>query len=422
MTRVTEEPRILIVGAGLAGLAAAVVLGRHGLPVRVLEASERSGGRAGGDVVDDCVVDRGFQVLFPAYPHLRQVLDPADLDLKPFNRGAWLRDADGRWRSLVDPRQNPAALADLVGAPWWRAGDALALLRLTWKSLRASGRDPGYRPAGDTATLLREAGVSRELTEAFFLPFFGGIQLDDDLGGRAEDTLHYWHMLAGGGAALPARGMQTLPDRLATLAQADIIHGAQVVDWLVTRGRVTGARTADGRKWTAQAVLLATEPSSWSHLLPELPRPPGRAACSLHILTDVPLIPGRRLLLGRAADPFRVACPVSAAAPSYAPSGQHQTVFQLRTRLQGTDHEQLMQQLVASLAPGRPIQPRLLAAHEDRHAQHVLPVGGLPLPAEPRPGLFLATDAQVRSSIDGAIAAGMNAAHRLEEALRTLAP
>jgi phytoene dehydrogenase-like protein len=48
---------VLVVGAGIGGLAAALALAARGLAVRVLEAGARPGGKAGIVEVDGVVVD-----------------------------------------------------------------------------------------------------------------------------------------------------------------------------------------------------------------------------------------------------------------------------------------------------------------------------------------------------------------------------
>lgn len=62
---------VIVVGAGLAGLACAATLEDAGFETVVLEATDRVGGRANSDEVDGFLLERGFQVLNPAHPHLR---------------------------------------------------------------------------------------------------------------------------------------------------------------------------------------------------------------------------------------------------------------------------------------------------------------------------------------------------------------
>ena len=79
---------VIVVGAGLAGLATALRLAREGLDVVVVEAAERAGGRVVTDHVDGLLLDRGFQLLNPAYPALRRGVELEALDLFVAERGA----------------------------------------------------------------------------------------------------------------------------------------------------------------------------------------------------------------------------------------------------------------------------------------------------------------------------------------------
>ena len=72
---------VVIVGAGLAGLACARTLQRHGVEVTVLEASDGVGGRVRTDLVDGHRLDRGFQILLTAYPEAQRVLDLDRLEI-----------------------------------------------------------------------------------------------------------------------------------------------------------------------------------------------------------------------------------------------------------------------------------------------------------------------------------------------------
>jgi phytoene dehydrogenase-like protein len=62
---------VTIIGAGIAGLTAAVYLQRQGHKVQILEASERAGGRIKTDLVEGFKLDNGFQVLLTAYPETK---------------------------------------------------------------------------------------------------------------------------------------------------------------------------------------------------------------------------------------------------------------------------------------------------------------------------------------------------------------
>ena len=58
-----SEADVLVVGAGIGGLAAALSLAARGCAVRVLEAGQRPGGKAGTAEVDGVVIDTGPSVL-----------------------------------------------------------------------------------------------------------------------------------------------------------------------------------------------------------------------------------------------------------------------------------------------------------------------------------------------------------------------
>src|SRR5215212_2780641 len=101
--------RVIVVGAGLAGLTCAKVLSERGTEVVVFEASDGVGGRVRTDEKDGFLLDRGFQVYFTSYPVSRRHLDHAKLDLRNFDPGAIVcRDANKS--VLSDPLRDPKAL------------------------------------------------------------------------------------------------------------------------------------------------------------------------------------------------------------------------------------------------------------------------------------------------------------------------
>ena len=121
---------ILIVGAGLAGLTCAKVLVEAGHDVRVLEASDHVGGRVRTDAnAEGFLLDRGFQVLFTAYPQVARHLDLAALKPRALIPGAVLI-RDGVWHEAGDPLQRLSLLAPTLSNPLLTFGDKLRTMRL----------------------------------------------------------------------------------------------------------------------------------------------------------------------------------------------------------------------------------------------------------------------------------------------------
>ena len=129
--------KIAIIGAGWAGLAAAVYLTDAGHPVVVFEASHHVGGRARALPVPRCLpdgtvasLDNGQHILIGAYTHtlalLRQVgIDPLAclLDL-PMT----LKRPDGRGLRFANLPTPLDALGGILGATGWSLADKLSLL------------------------------------------------------------------------------------------------------------------------------------------------------------------------------------------------------------------------------------------------------------------------------------------------------
>ena len=111
MATSTQTPDV-IVGAGISGLACAAALVAAGRRPVVLEASDGVGGRLRTDIVDGYRLDRGFAVLFEAYPEARAQLDLQALDLRPFAPGADVYLGGGRMATLSDPLRAPRSIFD----------------------------------------------------------------------------------------------------------------------------------------------------------------------------------------------------------------------------------------------------------------------------------------------------------------------
>ena len=82
------DSRVVVGGGGLAGLVAARRLAEAGFDVTLFERDPDVGGRVRSTHADGFTFDRGFQVLFTAYPAAKRELDYGALDLRAFSPGA----------------------------------------------------------------------------------------------------------------------------------------------------------------------------------------------------------------------------------------------------------------------------------------------------------------------------------------------
>lgn len=122
---------VLVVGGGWAGLAAAVELARHAVPVTLLEASRQLGGRARAVRFGEHRVDNGQHLLLGAYTAVLEMLKVLAV----------------REDSVL--RRSPLHLQFLDGATSisLRAPRLPAPLHLAWGMLRARGLSLGQRVA-----------------------------------------------------------------------------------------------------------------------------------------------------------------------------------------------------------------------------------------------------------------------------------
>ena len=84
----TGSRTVIVIGAGLAGLSCARQLADAGQSVRVLEASDRVGGRLGSRTVDGVCCDLGFQVSMSNYSALESLVPRSTVRRHAFISGA----------------------------------------------------------------------------------------------------------------------------------------------------------------------------------------------------------------------------------------------------------------------------------------------------------------------------------------------
>lgn len=402
---------VVIVGAGLAGLTCARRLQADGASCVVLEASDAVGGRVRTDVVDGFLLDRGFQVLLTAYPVARKWLDYERLELRKFSAGA-LVWCDGKKHRVSDPWREPGALWATVRAPVGSLADKLRIATLRMAARRGTLDELFARPETTALTRLRAHGFSERMIARFMRPWLGGIFLEPELETSSRMLEFVFRMFAEGYAAVPAAGMQAIPEQLA----AGLGMGTVRMDAKVEAVESGAVRLTGGERIMARQIVVATDGSGAAELLPEIVAPAWRMVTAVYFAAPMsPLGEPTLMLNGAGHGRVNNVVVMSDVAPRYAPAGQALVAVSVLGEPAG-DEAALVARVRAELAEwfGAGVgEWRWLRNYRVRRA---LPVRW-PLEraraAAVRPGVWVAGDFAASASIQGAMESGEGVAEAI---------
>jgi phytoene dehydrogenase-like protein len=292
---------VLIVGAGLAGLSAAIHLEAAGVEVTLIESSDRAGGRVASDVIDGFICDRGFQLINARYPALQDLNILQELDFIEAPRVIEVSLGDRR-HVIGDPRQ----------VPWTASNSATGTITEKLALLKFIARKP---EAGQSiGKALRSTG---SCYEKVLRPFLQGVFLTDP---DNVDAL-YGHSIiksfVNGRPGVPRNGVGELSKALAKRV-SNIVYNTRV-DGL----DLTSVHTNNGT-YTANTILIATDATTATQLL-GLTEVPRMAGCITwyHSVAENPSGSGRLLVDGQKRGPIINSVVMSDISPNYSPIGQH---------------------------------------------------------------------------------------------------
>jgi phytoene dehydrogenase-like protein len=421
-----DEPpdkTVVVVGAGLAGLCCTRRLQREGCDVHLYEATDGVGGRLRTDVVDGFRLDRGFQVLLTAYPAVRQELDLARLELRPFEPGAvviW----NGRHYPFYDPFRKRKHLLQSACSGLFSPADKLRLLKLRKMLMGLDLTDIFLLPDQSIDNYLTEFGFSPRFINNLVRPLFGGIFLQRGLETSARMFGFVFKMLLEGGAAVPTGGMNAIPMQIAKDLAENTLHLRRPVTGLLRdQGKVTGIALADGTEVAADVVVIATPADIAAHITGlRLPEEKRSATClyfeipkaftaskSMMIFADPNLYAGGNSLVNNATI-------ITNVAPSYAPEGKHLLSVSVIGEPRLTDEQMVSRarrEIGSHFKDARAEEWRLIRIYRIPWAQFSQPAGvfnRLPAAETGIPGLILSGEIVSSSTIHGALVAGKKAA------------
>jgi len=425
------HPRVVIVGGGLAGLAAAAALADSGALVTVLEARRRAGGRAASfqDPVADGLVDACQHVAMGCCTNFLDLCRRAGLaSTLRRDRTLWFIGPDDRRAACTPARRLPAPLhlaPLLLGMRHFSLREKAALARGMLELAQRRSSQPNDQLTA--LAWLRSIGQPEKVIRLFWQPV-----IESALGESIElvDVAAARKVAVDGFLAHPEASDLFVP----TLPLGELF-GRRLVAWLEGRGvvvetgcGVTGleqdpagrvvAAVADGSPRGCEAAILAVPWRAAARLVPELVPPADeRLAASpitaVHLWFDRDCIDlPHAVLVGRISQwIFR---------PADSSPGYCQVVISGSRGLLNGDRDRLQEAVVAEVRSAFPAarQARLVAARIVTDPTAVLSVRpgveGVRPPARTAvENLFLAGDWTATgwpSTMEGAVRSGRLAA------------
>lgn len=441
---------VVVVGAGLAGLACARALMASGLHVVVLEADDGVGGRVRTDVVDGWRADRGFQLLNPTYPSLHPLVDVEALRLQPLGAGVAVHRSapGGSIRTLLaDPREAPSALLPAVRSGLLPVGDVVGLLRLVARAVLSPvsrserAPDTGWHAAFDAA------GLTGPLRRQVVEPFLTGTLADPDgvTSRRYVDLLLRSFALAGLGPppGLPVGGMQAFSDAVAAPLPSGSVHletraGSLEHDEMTWRTGWSRPSHGEQGRIDSRAVVVATDVAEAARLTGPR-RPATRGLTTYWHITDATPVHGVRARYVHVdgdrshtrPDGLVNTVVISRSAPDYAPSGAPDGAELVATTVLGAsgsvESERRVREQAGRVLGADPTRWQLLTTHVLPRALPVTPPGldtrrsVRPGPSTP-PGLLVVGDHRDTPSIQGALVSGRRGARAVLDHLPPTLP
>ena len=251
-----KDCKIHIIGGGVSGLIAASILEKNGFNPTVLEATERVGGRIKTDIIDGYQLDHGFQVILTAYPAVKKYLDYKALELQIFLPGASIFKAH-RQSIIGDPLRDISLLISTLFSGIGSISDKFKILKLNHKIKKKSLTDIFSEKEQTTISYLRELGFSKQILNDFFIPFFSGIFLENQLETSSRMFEFVYKMFGEGHAAIPKAGMEAIPKQLLNnLKTTTFQYNTKVAS--LEEGKIT---LKNGRKLESDFTILTIPPA-----------------------------------------------------------------------------------------------------------------------------------------------------------------
>ena len=293
----------LVIGAGLAGLNAALTLQEKGVPVTVLEASDRVGGRVTSDLIEGFILDRGFQLINLNYSELKRWNVGRNLDFKVAPRSILASSESGQVR-IGDPRNSITNI--------FSSATGSLISKASFIRYLAS------KPRSDESVeehLLRSG--TADLYQKVLRPFLQGVFLTDPARVSAVTGKELIKSFINGKSGIPAKGVKELSECLAGKV-IDLRLNTRVED--IAGGRV---RTSAG-EFLVKKIILAADSTTAGHLTGAAGvRENVSSTTWYHSAKSAPIKSAELAIDTQNRGPVINSIVISNLAPDYAPVGEN---------------------------------------------------------------------------------------------------
>jgi len=376
------DKKVIVIGAGLAGITAAQKLQKNGAEVILLESSDRVGGRVATDLVDGFRCDRGFQVINPKYP---EVVESGLIPTLDF------RFLPKRVDVVIDGQLVTAApnLQSFLNSKLGSTSEKFALLKYLNSNNKISC---------ESAALAAGLG---DLYRKILKPFLTGVFLvePDHISNELAKILFKYFII--GKPGIPALGIGEFPKKLASSIH-DLRLGIQVNE--IGAGFVI----TNSGKIFADVIVVATDPTTSAQLLQQSDAPVMNSSTTwYHAFDSTSDITANLRIDGSATGPIINSIAISNISPDYAPAGK---VLISSTSIVSASESEIRRHL-SSIWQRSTKNWELVSKY---HIAQSLPLHGVAKSVESaieiKPNLFVIGDHRQTPSQQGAMRSGSRAA------------
>ena len=252
-----SDYKIHIIGAGISGLIAAQVLENYGYHPTIIEATNTVGGRVKSDIVNDYILDHGFQVLLSEYPAAKKYLNYQALDLQKLVSGAVIFK-DGKTQKIGDPFRDISLLFPTIFANIGSTKDKLKILKLNTYLKKKKLQEIFNTDEITTHQYLKNYGFSENIMNSFFKPFLSGIFLEPNLETSSRMFEFVYKMFGEGHAVIPKAGIQAISNQLKNNLQ----HTTFLFNTPVQQVKNNSIILNSGQEIKSHFTIIATEASN----------------------------------------------------------------------------------------------------------------------------------------------------------------